>query len=126
MQKTTRDNRLGGADTTSMNATQRHQILARYREHAVRFETTAASRRPATGEVVPIFPRPAEPLQSPTVRELEVLQLISEGFTNYEIAKRLFVVEETVKTHVRRILAKLQAVSRAHAVAVGFRSGLVT
>ena len=64
--------------------------------------------------------------QSPTAREIEVLQLVSEGLVNREIGDRLFLSEETVKSHVRHILAKLQARSRAHAVAVGFRRGLLT
>ncbi len=42
-----------------------------------------------------------------------------------EIGHRLFLSEETVKSHVRHLLAKLQARSRAHAVAVGFRRGLI-
>jgi len=75
------------------------------------------------------FPRrPAgqEPEHLPTAREIEVLQLVSEGLANREIGDRLFLSEETVKSHVRHLLAKLQARSRAHAVAVGFRRGLLT
>ena len=63
--------------------------------------------------------------QEPTSREIEVLQLISDGLVNREIGERLFLSEETVKSHVRHLLAKLQARSRAHAVAVGFRRGLI-
>jgi DNA-binding NarL/FixJ family response regulator len=58
-------------------------------------------------------------------REIEVLQLVSEGLVNREIGHRLFLSEETVKSHVRHLLAKLQARSRAHAVAVGFRRQLI-
>jgi DNA-binding NarL/FixJ family response regulator len=54
-----------------------------------------------------------------------VLQLVSQGLVNREIGDRLYLSEETVKSHVRHILAKLQARSRAHAVAVGFRRGLL-
>lgn len=61
----------------------------------------------------------------PSPRQLEVLQLIADGLTNAEIGARLFLGEETVKKHVARILAKLQARSRAHAVAVGFRRDLL-
>ena len=63
--------------------------------------------------------------QEPTARELEVLQLVADGLVNREIGQRLFLSEETVKSHVRHLLAKLQARSRAHAVAVGFRRGLI-
>jgi DNA-binding NarL/FixJ family response regulator len=45
---------------------------------------------------------------------------------NREIGDRLYLSEETVKSHVRHLLSKLQARSRAHAVAVGFRRGLLT
>ena len=73
------------------------------------------------------------PLQNPlreleqelTTREVEVLQLISDGLVNREIGQKLFLSEETVKSHVRHLLAKLQARSRAHAVAVGFRRGII-
>ncbi len=58
-------------------------------------------------------------------REIEVLALISEGLGNREIGDRLFVSEETVKSHLRKILAKLRARSRAHAVALGIRRGLI-
>jgi DNA-binding NarL/FixJ family response regulator len=108
-----------------MDAAQRDEILTRYREHAERFDTLA-SRRPAVAEVIQMPPR-AQPFeQSPTAREIEVLQLVSQGLVNREIGDRLYLSEETVKSHVRHILAKLQARSRAHAVAVGFRRGLLT
>ena len=51
--------------------------------------------------------------------------MISDGLVNREIGQRLFLSEETVKSHVRHLLAKLQARSRAHAVAVGFRRGII-
>ena len=60
-----------------------------------------------------------------TRREIEVLQLVADGLVNREIGQRLFLSEETVKSHVRHLLAKLQARSRAHAVAVGYRRGLI-
>ena len=79
----------------------------------------------ATAEVIP-FTGPVQQLeQEPTMREIEVLQLVSDGLVNREIGERLFLSEETVKSHVRHLLAKLQARSRAHAVAVGFRRGLI-
>jgi DNA-binding NarL/FixJ family response regulator len=64
--------------------------------------------------------------QEPTMREIEVLQLISLGLANREIANRLFLSEETIKSHVRHLLSKLQARSRAHALAVAFRRGLIS
>jgi len=108
-----------------VDAAQRNEILTRYREHTARFESVAARRDQTVAEVIP-FQAPLQELeQEPTAREVEVLQLISEGLVNREIGVRLFLSEETVKSHVRHLLAKLQARSRAHAVAVGFRRSLI-
>ena len=108
-----------------MDAAERDQILSRYLDHQRRFEAAAARRSSANGEVIP-FSTPVRELgQEPTTREIEVLQLISDGLVNREIGARLYLSEETVKSHVRHLLAKLQARSRAHAVAVGFRRGLI-
>jgi DNA-binding NarL/FixJ family response regulator len=60
-----------------------------------------------------------------TFRELEVLQLIADGCGNREIARGLNLSEETIKTHVRHLLARLGASSRANAVAIAFRAGLI-
>ena len=64
-------------------------------------------------------------VESVSSREVEVLQLIADGLGNREIANVLYVSEETVKTHVQRLLRKLDANGRAHAVAIGIRHGLV-
>jgi DNA-binding NarL/FixJ family response regulator len=61
----------------------------------------------------------------PTVRELQILRGMSEGHSNGEIGRELFVSEDTVKTHARRLFQKLGARDRAHAVALGLRCGLV-
>jgi DNA-binding NarL/FixJ family response regulator len=108
-----------------VDAAERNEILSRYRDHSRRFEAVAQKRGINGAEVIP-FAGPLQELeQEPTSRELEVLQLISDGLVNREIGQRLFLSEETVKSHVRHLLAKLQARSRAHAVAVGFRRGLI-
>jgi DNA-binding NarL/FixJ family response regulator len=60
-----------------------------------------------------------------TQRELEVLELISQGYSNKQIANKLGLSGETVKSHVRALLKKLDTNSRAHAVAIALREGLL-
>jgi DNA-binding CsgD family transcriptional regulator len=60
-----------------------------------------------------------------TRRELEILELISRGLSNREIAERLFVSENTVKTHSSRLFDKLCAKRRTHAVQIGKELGLI-
>lgn len=58
-------------------------------------------------------------------REIEVLRLISGGNANKEIAAQLFITEETVKGHIKNILAKLDANDRTHAVTIGLKRGII-
>jgi two-component system NarL family response regulator len=61
-----------------------------------------------------------------TLRELDVLQLVADGGHNAEIATQLGIKEETVKAHIRTILGKLGAHSRAHAVTIAIRRGFIS
>lgn len=79
----------------------------------------ASATRPA---VAPRVQPDSTPL---TPREFEVLGMLAEGLANKNIAARLGISEHTVKTHVASILGKLGAYSRAEAVAIGVRQGLI-
>ena len=68
-------------------------------------------------------PPPAE-VASLTSRELEVFRLISQGLSNAEIGEALFISDTTVKTHVTRLLSKLQLRDRAQAIVLAYRTGL--
>jgi DNA-binding NarL/FixJ family response regulator len=61
-----------------------------------------------------------------TAREREILQLLAEGLSNADVAQRLFISQETVKSHVRHILAKLEADTRTQAVAIALRESIIS
>ncbi|MBO9567750.1 MULTISPECIES: response regulator transcription factor [Cellulomonas] len=69
--------------------------------------------------------RPVEPTPVLTKREIEVLVGMSHGRSNAQIGQELFLSEDTVKTHARRLFRKLGASDRAQAVAIGLRRGII-
>ena len=109
----------------AVDAAEREEILSRYLSHSRRFEAVAARRSNGTAEVIP-FVAPARELeQEPTGARSRCSSSSRTDSSTARSASGLFLSEETVKSHVRHLLAKLQARSRAHAVAVGYRRGLI-
>ena len=60
-----------------------------------------------------------------TQREREILQLLADGMSNADVAAKLFISQETVKSHVRHILTKLEADTRTQAVAIALRDAMI-
>jgi len=89
--------------------------------------TVTCALAEASWRRLPRRARPAEmgPPPSLTERELQVLTGMARGRSNAEIGRELYLSEDTVKTHARRLFRKLGAVDRAQAVALGFRWGMV-
>ena len=71
-------------------------------------------------------PAAAAQLEQLSPREAEVFSLLARGLTNHEIAAELVVGENTVKTHVARILTKLSLRDRVQAVVLAYEAGIVT
>jgi DNA-binding NarL/FixJ family response regulator len=99
-------------------------------KEASRQEIREAVRRVAAGEsllTTEVASKLAESMAHPALseRELQVLQHMANGRINKEIGQILYISESTVKTHVRSILTKLEAMCRTEAIAVATRRGLI-
>ncbi|MGQ0639556.1 MAG: response regulator transcription factor [Gemmatimonadaceae bacterium] len=102
------------------------ELLAAVQAAGVRLMTVTRQQystlRAPSRSTHPLSPATAEPL---TPREAEILAMLADGLANKAIAARLTISAHTVKTHVQSLFAKLGADSRAEAVAVGVRRGLI-
>src|SRR6201996_1861981 len=93
---------------------------------ASRPELVAALAHTLASTSVPAPRQPSDPGVQLTDRELQVLRGMSQGKSNGQIGRELYLSEDTVKTHARRLFRKLGVRDRAQAVAHGFRRGLVS
>ncbi len=75
--------------------------------------------------LVPAFLAGREQSEILTTREREILQLLANGLSNADAADKLFISQETVKSHVRHILTKLEADTRTQAVAIALREAII-
>jgi two-component system, NarL family, nitrate/nitrite response regulator NarL len=95
------------------------QLDAGLRAVAAGLMVRAPGAAPVTGF------RAAEEIPPLTPREVEVLSLVGQGMTNKAVARRLGISVHTVKFHLEALFAKLEATSRAEAVAKGLRGGVI-
>jgi DNA-binding NarL/FixJ family response regulator len=70
--------------------------------------------------------RSTERLPSLSNREREVLDLLAQGLTGEQVAERLVLSAETIKTHIRNAMTKLEAHTRVHAIAIALREGFIS
>src|SRR3954466_2539964 len=76
-------------------------------------------------QLMPAFLSGKDQTDMLTAREREILQLLADGMSNADVAAKLFISQETVKSHVRHILTKLEADTRTHAVAIALRESII-
>jgi DNA-binding NarL/FixJ family response regulator len=96
-----------------------HQTLLRA------IEKVAAGEGYVDPALMPSFLNGKDRDEMLTAREREILQLLADGMSNADVAGRLFISQETVKSHVRHILAKLEASTCTHAVATALRTAII-
>jgi DNA-binding NarL/FixJ family response regulator len=96
-----------------------HQTLVRA------IEKVASGEGYVDPALVPAFLAGRDQTELLTSREREILQLLATGLSNADVADKLFISQETVKSHVRHILTKLEADTRTHAVAIAIRQAII-
>jgi DNA-binding NarL/FixJ family response regulator len=88
-------------------------------------EKVAAGEGYVDPALMPAFLAGKDQADMLTAREREILQLLADGMSNADVADKLFISQETVKSHVRHILTKLEADTRTHAVAIALREAII-
>jgi DNA-binding NarL/FixJ family response regulator len=96
-----------------------HQTLVRA------IEKVAAGEGYVDPALMPDFLAGKDQTDMLTAREREILKLLADGMSNADVAEKLFISQETVKSHVRHILTKLEADTRTHAVAIALREAII-
>lgn len=119
-----------GASGFLLKDAERHELLAAVRavhrgDAALAPRATRALLNHLAPEAATASVPQSERLAGLTVRERDVFHALAQGLSNIEIADRFFLSESTVKTHVGRVLAKLDARDRVHVVILAHRWGLV-
>jgi DNA-binding NarL/FixJ family response regulator len=88
-------------------------------------EKVAAGETYIDPALMPSFVQGKDGREILTAREREILQLLADGMSNADVAEHLYISQETVKSHVRHILAKLEADTRTQAVAIALREAMI-
>jgi DNA-binding NarL/FixJ family response regulator len=70
--------------------------------------------------------RATEKQRSLSKREREIMDLLAQGLTGEQVAEKLFLSPETIKTHIRNAMSKLEATTRVHAIAIALREGYIS
>jgi DNA-binding NarL/FixJ family response regulator len=70
--------------------------------------------------------RPTQTQRALSKREREIVDLLAQGLTGEQVAERLFLSPETIKTHIRNAMSKLEATTRVHAIAIALREGYIS
>jgi DNA-binding NarL/FixJ family response regulator len=96
-----------------------HEILLRA------LEKVAAGEGYIDPALMPTFLSGKDQGDMLTAREQQILQLLADGMSNQDVASKLFISQETVKSHVRHILTKLEADTRTQAVAIALRESII-
>lgn len=99
------------------------KVLDRYQARVLEFDRIAERVAPSSLPTTPVLPSRSP--EKPTGWEIQILGLVAAGLSNTEVATRLFLSEDTIKTHLVNMRRKLHARNRAHAVAIAFQRGLL-
>jgi DNA-binding NarL/FixJ family response regulator len=100
-----------------------HRLIEAFHQSQDRQAADAAAA--ALGRAAALVAVPRRPAEELTSRELDVLRMVGTGRSNTDIAAELMLAEATVKTHIYRVMAKLDLASRAQAVVYAYETGLV-